>query len=73
MQNLDLSRFRQSSIVHMQWRMLKAPYAWMTAHRRAQIRKVFQQIDVVERPIGKALSRPGVIPPGPTHDLFQVS
>jgi hypothetical protein len=53
--------------------MLKAPYAWMTAHRRAQIRKVFQQIDVVERPIGKALSRPGVIPPGPTHDLFQVS
>jgi hypothetical protein len=53
--------------------MLKAPNAWITAHRRAQVGEVFQQIDVVEKPIGEALSRPGVILPGPSHDRFQVS
>jgi hypothetical protein len=53
--------------------MLKASDAWMPAHRSTQMREVFQQIDVIEKPFRKALGRPGMIPPGPTHDLFQVS
>jgi hypothetical protein len=73
MQNFDLSRFPQNSIVHMQGRMLKTSESWVTTYRHAQMREVFQQIDMIEKAIGKALSRPGVILPGPTHDLLQVS
>lgn len=53
--------------------MLKASDTWITAHGHAQMGEVFQQIDMVEKAFGKALSRPGVILPGPTHDLIQVS
>jgi hypothetical protein len=57
----------------MQWRMLKAPDAWVATHRRAQIWEVSQQINMIEKPIGEALSRPWVVLPGPMHDLFRVS
>jgi hypothetical protein len=73
MQDLDRCRFWQNSVVHMQRRMLKASDTWITAHRRAQMREVFQQINVIEKTICESLSRPWVIPPGPVHDLFQIS
>jgi len=53
--------------------MLKVPDAQVCAQRCAQIREVFQQIDVIEKPAGKTLGRPWMIPPGPKHDLFQIS
>jgi hypothetical protein len=43
----------------MQRRMLKASDTRKAAHRRAKMREVFQQIDVIEKTICKALSRPG--------------
>jgi hypothetical protein len=70
MENLDSSSFGKNSIVHVYRRMLKVPDAGVSAHRCAQIREVLQQINVIKKPIGKALRRQGVIPPGPTHDLF---
>jgi len=53
--------------------MLKASDAWIAAHGRAQIREVFQQIGVIEKPTDKARSRRWMILPGPKHDLFQIS
>jgi len=73
MENLDPSSFGKNSIVHVYRRMLKVPYARVSAHGCAQIREFFQQIDVIEKPVGKTLGRPWMIPPGPKHDLFQIS
>jgi hypothetical protein len=72
-QNLDLSVFRQNSIVHVQWRMLKASDVGVTADRRAEIREVLQHVDMIEKAISKALSGSWMMLPRPIHDLFQVS
>jgi len=53
--------------------MLKASDARIAVHRRAEVREVLQEIDVIEQAVGKALSRPRLILPGPMHDLFQLS
>jgi hypothetical protein len=53
--------------------MLKASDPRIASHRNAEVREVLQEIDVIEQAVGKALSRPRVILPGPTHDLFKIS
>lgn len=72
MQNFNPARFKDKAVVDVQWRMLKPVDAGATMNRRAEIWKVFQQVNMIEESVGKPFTGSRMILPRPTHDLLEV-
>ena len=72
MENFDHALFFVNAVIDLQRRVEKPPNRSKTFHRRAEVRKIFEKINVVEERVGKLLARARVFLPRPAHDRLQV-
>jgi len=72
MQDVYSARPFKDSVVDVEWRVLKAPDVRVATHGRAQIRKVAQQVKVIEERVGEALGCGWMVLPRPAHHLLEV-
>ena len=56
MENFDHALFFVNAVIDLQRRVKQPPDRRKTLHRRAEVRKVFEKINVVEKRVGKLLA-----------------
>lgn len=72
MKNFNDMLLGVNAVVDLQRRVEKLPNSRIALHRRADVRKLFEKIDVAEKGIGKLFAGSRVFLPRPAHDSLQV-
>jgi hypothetical protein len=72
MQDFHFSLLKDNPVIDVERRVLKPPDTRVAAHGRAEIGEVLQQVNVVEKRVGETFGGPGMVLPGPTHDLYGI-
>ena len=71
-QNFHSARLQHNPVIDMQWRMLESTDSRATMHGRAQMRKIFQQVNMIEESSGKPFTGSRMVLPRPVHDLLEI-